>query len=696
MNERVDVLIEVGAEEIPHRFLPDAIAELTARFTKLLSDEALDATEIACDATPRRLVVRLVGCAARQADRVEEMIGPPKEQAFKDGAPTKAAEGFAKKAGVRVEDLTLMATDKGERVVARREVAGRDAADVLGERAPSVFESLPWPKNMRWGDGKRSWVRPVHWVVALAGDREISMSVLGARSSRASRGHRTEHREPVPIATAGEHAARLRDARVIVSRAERRAIIEEGLQRETARLGARMPHDDGLIEECCDLVEWPVVVAGEFPAAYLELPGIVLSTVMRHHQKFFALTDDKGALLPRFLHVAGIEDPSGNVARNNGNVLVARLDDARFYWNADLERPMASRLDELSRVLFQEKLGSYLDKVRRMERLAVGVASLLDPTEWAEDRQVQLLVEATELCKADQTTHVVKELTELQGVMGAIYMRREGYPEAACRAVEEHYLPQSPADPVPSSPLGALLSIVDKADTLVGCFGVGVIPTGSKDPFGLRRAAQGLVRVLLECELSVSVPELLDAAADQYDGTLGFDRARIAGELLPYLRERVRFVLVEQRYPGDEVDAVLGASWTKLPDALERLEALHFVRNQRREDFEGLSVAFKRVRNILRGQAPRALDAKALVEPAESALAEAVRALSSRTHASRGAQLEAIASLRPHVDRFFDDVMVMAEDETLRNNRIALLQDIERLFLDVADVGELQGSAPSS
>jgi glycyl-tRNA synthetase beta chain len=348
-------------------------------------------------------------------------------------------------------------------------------------------------------------------------------------------------------------------------------------------------------------------------------------------------------------------------------------------------------------VLFQEKLGSYLEKVRRMERLSVQVASLLDPTDWSEDREVQVLVQAVELCKCDQTTHVVRELTELQGVMGGIYLRREGYPESACVAVEEHYLPQALTDPVPASRLGAMLSVIDKADTLVGCFGVGVIPTGSKDPFGLRRAAQGLVRTLIERGLDLSVPGLIDACAEQYRGVAGFDAARLQSDLLPYLRERLRFLLTEGvglaegggTFPADEVDAVLGASWERLPDVLTRVRALHAVRHARGGDFEALSVAFKRVRNIVKGQPPQALDAKALREPAELALAEAVTSLRRTRAASRRAQLEALAGLRPHVDLFFEKVLVMADEPALRAARLALLQEIERLFLDVADVSQI-------
>jgi glycyl-tRNA synthetase beta chain len=293
----VDVLIEVGFEEIPHRFLPDAVQQLAERFTKLLADAGLGATAVRADATPRRLVVEIAGCEARQADRSEELVGPPKEQAYKDGVPTKAAEGFAKKAGVPVEALRVAATDKGERVVAVREVAGRTAEEVLGELAPGVFESLPWPKNMRWGDGRRASVRPVHWVLALAGDATFPLEIFGVASGRMTHGHRTLHREPVLVGSVAGYRELLRAARVVVSRDERRQAIRDGLAAQAQALGGRLQEDPGLVEACCDLVEWPVVVAGEFPARYLELPGIVLSTAMRHHQKFFTLTS-RGRTIP--------------------------------------------------------------------------------------------------------------------------------------------------------------------------------------------------------------------------------------------------------------------------------------------------------------------------------------------------------------------------------------------------------------
>lgn len=703
-RDSVEILVEVGCEEIPHRFLPDAMTELRSRFIGLIATAGLTHEGITVHATARRLAVLVTHLQAKQVDRVEELVGPPAEQAFKDGKATKAAEGFAKKCGVAVEQLRRVATDKGERVVATVSVPGRTAEAVLGELAPAAFETLPWPKNMRFGDGKRAWVRPVHWVVAIRDGDVFDLDVFGIKSDRLTRGHRTLFRTPAPIERPSEYLSVLRRIGVMADRHERLALIREGLAKHAADLGAIVLADPGLEESCADLVEWPVVVAGEFPARYLELPDVVLSTAMRVHQKFFALADPAGKLLPRFLHVAGQEDPSGNIARNNAQVLTARLDDATFYWGVDLERTMESRVPDLARVLFQERLGSYLDKVERMKALAIRVVGILDPVDWVEDRQVEHLRLAIEMSKVDQTTHVVKEFTELQGVMGGIYLAREGYPETVCRAVAEHYLPQALADPVPTSRFGKVLSVVDKLDTLVGCFGVGVIPTGSKDPFGLRRAAQGLVRTLLEGDLDLPVVALVESACEIYDGVPGFERDRVTKELLPYLEGRTRFLLSEglpladgrSPFPADEVAAIVGASWGRLPDALLRLRALHAVRHAgRADDFDALSVAFKRVRNILKGQPPQSLDMALLVEPAEQALAEAVRFIGHRISGDPdyGARFEALAGLRPHVDAFFEKVLVMAEDPAVRGNRIALLQDVERLFLELADISEIMVDA---
>lgn len=692
MSDRIDVLIEIGAEEIPDRFLEDALAEIGRRWEAAFSEAQLSFESVATCGTPRRLTVEIRGLAAAQEDRDEKLIGPPVAAAFDgDGKPTKAAIGFAKKCGVDVTALERVDDPKGERVAAVRHVPGRSAQELIADTAPQLYGGLPWPKNMTWGDCTYSWVRPVHWVVALAGSEVIDFEFLGIASGRTSRGHRTLAGGPVEIASIEAYHDALREAHVIADRGERRRLIDEGLVREAAAAGGEVVHDEGLIKLTADLVEWPVVVTGRFLEEYLELPDVVIQSAMRDHQRFFAVKGGDGALLPCFLHVAGQEDPDGSIAANNSSVLVARLDDSRFFWRKDLERSLAERCDGLERVLFHERLGSYADKIARMRALAEKILQMPG----ASDAEGPALLAAVELCKADQTTDMVKEFTTLQGVMGGIYLRKEGgHAEATARAVEEHFLPNFQGDDLPTSPEGALLAIVDRLDTLVGCFGVGLIPSGSKDPFALRRASQGLVSILAGRGLALPLVDLLDAASAGFTDAAGFERTRVASDLRDYLQDRIRFVLGLE-HAQDEIEAALGSSWTDLPGLLGRVKGLAAVRGAgRRDDFEALSLAFKRVRNILRGQAPRSANPAALVEPAEKALSDSLAPLGEQLRSQMAAgeypaAFEALAGLRGAVDHFFEEVLVMAEDETLKNARIGLLQSVESLFLEAADISQI-------
>lgn len=692
MSGTIDGLIEIGAEEIPDRFLEDALAEIRRRWETAFAEAQLAVGSVVTCGTPRRLTVEIRGLQARQEDRDEKLVGPPVTAAFDgDGNPTKAALGFAKKCGVEVSALERVDDPKGERVAAVVHHPGRSAQEVIAETAPQLYATIPWPKNMRWGDGTHSWVRPVLWIVALVDGEPIDFELFGVASGRSSRGHRTLAGGPIEIASVGAYHEALRSVHVIADRDERRRRIEEGLEREASAAGGRVVRDEALVALTADLVEWPVVITGRFPESYLELPAVVLQTAMRDHQRYFAVADEAGALLPCFLHVAGQEDPEGSIAANNSSVLVARLDDARFVWDKDLESTLAERAPELERVLFHQRLGSYADKIARMRALAERIAGLSG----AAGADADALLKAVELCKVDQTTGMVKEFTTLQGVMGGIYLRKEGsVPEATCRAVEEHYLPRFQGDELPGSVEGALLGVVDRLDTLVGCFGVGLIPSGSKDPFALRRAAQGLVSILAGCDLRFSLDALLDVASEGFRETAGFEQARVANELRAYLEDRIRFVLGLE-HPADAVEAALGSGWEHLPGLEGRVAGLEAVRAaERREDFEALSLAFKRVRNILRGQEPREHRPAALVEPAEKELAERLGPLGEELRGFMNAgeyrrAFEALAGLRPVVDRFFDEVLVMAEDEGLRDARLGLLQAVERLFLEAADISQI-------
>ncbi|MBW4026638.1 MAG: glycine--tRNA ligase subunit beta [Acidobacteria bacterium] len=701
-------LFEAGLEEIPARMVAPAQAELARRVVDLLQRERLlgpDA-EVKSYSTPRRLTVSLSAVLESQADVIEQLTGPSWSIAFKDGVPTGAAQAFAKKAGVEVGALTKLTNAKGEYVSATVKKPGRKAAEVLTELLPRELTALYWPKNMYWRAGKpERFVRPVKWLLALLDHAIVPIEFAGVHAANLTYGHRILHGgHAVTINHPSDYLAALEAAKVMPDPDARRHKIRKALDAVTRTVpGARWREDEPLVETVTHLTEWPQVVLGGFEPEYLSLPEEVLVTVMRDHQKYFAVEDAAGKLAPHFLAVLNTEtDEQGLATIRHGNerVLRARFNDARFFWNFDQKIPLSERLELLKTVTFQKDLGSYHQKTEANLSLVTALAALL------RERGVQFdhsaLETATRLAKTDLTAELVKEFTELQGVVGGLYARAQGLGETAAQAIYWQYRPASSEDAIPPTVEGQLLGLADRFQTLTAMFALGLEPTGSKDPFALRRAANGVVKILADSALPLTFDELLDASGELSPAT--------RSSLTAFLRERVEFYLREARgIAYDVVNAVLAAGSADLPGAIARAEALSKVRDS--ADFAAISGAFKRSKNILR-QATEKLAFKEeiaatgvvealLADPAEATLYRETQRLAPlveelRSRREYGHALEQAATLRPHVDLFFDKVMVMAPEADLRQNRLALIAMVLASFSTIADFSEMVAPVKAS
>jgi glycyl-tRNA synthetase beta chain len=691
-----DLLLELGTEEIPAGFLTRAIESLTARAEAALAEARLDAERVRVLGTPRRLVLSVARLADRQPDLEERVVGPPARAAFDDGGkPTQAAVGFAKRNGVPVESLERAEVEgkKGEYVVCTRREPGKPAAEVLPALLERLIAEQPWAKSMRWAYREEAFVRPVQWIVALLGDDVLPISFAGIQAGRASRGHRFLAPDPVTVPVAlSAYLDVMRQRFVIADPALRAEMITAELARVESEIGARVRPDPDLLREVANLVEYPVAVCGSFRESFLEVPEEVIVTAMRAHQRYFAVEDAQGRLANRFVTIAGTITRDAAVVRaGNERVLAARLSDASFFFREDRRIPLAQRAEKLDEVVFQSDLGSIGAKARRIAAIAAELAAEVG----ADSGHV---ARAAALCKADLVTHMVFEFPELQGVMGRHYARLEGEPAPVSEAIFEHYLPRGASDALPRTDVGAVLGVADRIDTLVGCFAVGLAPTGSADPYGLRRATLGILGILLDRGWSISLTHLVDLAAQALIGTVDV-KAETRAAVLAFLRTRLKGSLGEQ-LPADCVEAALNAGFDDVPDARARAQAVAALRQ--REDFEPLGTAFKRVANILKGQQEAGEGAGAAKEPdtglftedAERALWKAFGEIASQVErhlesSDYGRALGVLAELKGPVDRFFDQVLVMDPDPKVRANRLALLARIGGSFARIADFRQL-------
>jgi len=621
-------LLEIGTEEIPHWMISSALTQL----------EKLDlfGATPKVDATPRRLVIRAEGLPDRTPDQEHLIKGPP------ISAGDKAAQGFAKKQGV---DLSAM-QKAGDYYELHKKIHGRPVRDLLAESLPTSILGIQWPKTMYWGaKGSPRFIRPIRWIVALLDDKIIDFEIAGVKSGNITRGHRVLGNGQIKV-NYGSIESELRSNKVILGALERRTKIET----EAKALGATL--DPDLVETLTYITEYPAAIRGDFDPTYLELPAEVLTMVMRHHQKYFAVETVPGVLAPHFVAVMNIPaDPDGEVKKGNERVLRARFNDARFFWEVDQKKKLADRVEDLSHVTFQAKLGTYLEKTNRVVALV---------KELGGDENAQ---RAALLSKADLTTEMVKEFTDLQGIVGGLYAKAQGEPEAVSKAIYEHYKPLSMEDSIPSTPAGQILAIADKLDNLREFFRIGMVPTGSKDPFALRRAAQGIVKILVKAKLPHTLKSLMDN---------------------DFMRERIQYYFREIRgFKYDEVNAVLAVGINTLADVEDRLTELASVRQT--TDFDLLAAGFKRINNILKQAdfTPSPTIAKSLIEPG------AEWELYTAWLLTPDAPLEKVATLRPHIDRFFDNVMVNVSDEALRANRLTLLHNLLTKFSTIADFSEI-------
>lgn len=699
-----DFLLEIGCEEIPARMLDGAREELARRVSDLLVRERLgEAPKIRAFSTPRRLSVLAQNIREAQPDLEEQLQGPAVKVAFKDGVPTAAAEAFAKKAETSVAKLERVSTPKGEYLSARVTRKGRGASEVLSSVVPAEIAAIYWAKSMYWrGKSAERFVRPVRWMVALLDNDVISAEFAGVRADRKTQGHRVLGK-PASIPSARVYEETTRAASVIADPAERERRIRQQLDAAVKTIsGARWREDKALLSAVVNLTEWPSVIVGNFDRSYLALPEEVLVTVMRDHQKYFAVEETSGKLLPHFLAVLNTEgDPEGLIRHGNERVLRARFNDAQFFWNADQKIPLRERVDLLKNVTFQKDLGSYYEKSHRVAKLAEDVAQ--DLADMGMKVDAPTVAEAAWLAKADLTTELVKEFTELQGVVGGLYARAQGLPGDVATAIYDHYKPESVEAAAPCNIEGAVVSIADKADSIAGMFALGLQPSGSKDPFALRRQANGIVKTIAEHKLRLGLRQLFLDAQKQYKGSEAAKKFSTADKtetaLHGFLRERLDFCLREVRgFAYDVVNAVLAAGADDIVDAITRAQALSEVRSS--SDFEAIATSFKRMKNILRQassggkQAAKEVNQALLQEAAEKSLAEqaAARVAVVERHKQSGNYRDALAEiskLRPAIDAFFDKVMVMAEDERLRANRLALLQKLLSDFSTIADFSEI-------
>jgi glycyl-tRNA synthetase beta chain len=682
--------VEIGTEELPPTALLRLSEAFAEGFSALLEQHGLGFLELEPFATPRRLALLVRGLASAQPDREVARRGPSLAAAFDgDGAPTKAALGFARSCGVAVGELKREATGKGEWLVHRQTQAGRPTASLVLPMVEEALAGLPIPKRMRWGEREDEFVRPVHWVVLLFGDEVLSGQLFGIGAGRETRGHRFHHPAPLCLSAPGDYARVLRsEGRVEPSFARRRESIRTQVEALAEEAGGRAVVEGELLDEVAALCEWPTAMIGAFDEGFLEVPPEVLIETMQKNQKYFPVRDTQGRLMPRFIAVSNIESLEPDQVRaGNERVIRPRFADAAFFWEQDLKVPLEAFAPALHSVVFQERLGSVAEKSARVAQIARHVAGLVG---FDED----LAARAAYLAKCDLMTQMIFEFGSLQGLMGRYYAERSGEHPEVCAAMEEQYLPRHAGDRLPASACGRILSVADKLDTLVGIFAIGQRPTGVKDPYALRRAAIGLLRILIETPLALDLQDLLDFAAQELRDKL--DARRAANEVLAYAMERLQGYYQEEGIGADVVDAVLATGVTDPSDADQRIHAVQAFIEQ--PEARSLTAANKRTRNILRkagSTQPDSWDVALLREPAEELLAsriDAIRAEVVTLVARRDytGALGLLAGLRPEVDGFFDQVMVMTEDDALRDNRLALLAGLESLFMGIADFSRIQ------
>mgnify|MGYP001594019682 CR=1 FL=1 len=687
-----DYLLEIGCEEIPAGFVGPALWFGGQQFAEVLKKARLVFDRVDIYGTPRRLAYVVRKLSDRQEASEETVLGPPKSVAYdKEGKPTKAAVGFARAQGVELSALKVFPTDRGEYLGLVRVQAARPVSEVLPELVSGWIPTIPFKKSMRWADLDVRFARPVHWIVSLYGDQVIPFSFGNVTTGKTTYGHRFLSPGPITLESPGEYFDRLAAADVFVDLEVRKEKIRAGIREAERKIGRKWIEDEPLVETVANLVEFPVVLVGRFEEKYLSLPREVLITSMRVNQKYFVFEDDRGSLFPGFAFVSNMRVPDNRVViTGNERVIRARLSDAEFYYGDDLKKSLFDRAQALKNVLFQADLGMYWEKVERMAEIAGYVASVGFPAKEKDCRRAAFLT------KADLTTGVIKEFPELQGVMGRHYALKTGEKEEVAQAVFEHYLPKGQADELPGTDVGVSVAIADKIDMVCGCFGVGLIPTGTADPYGLRRHTLGILSILESRGLRVPIEGLVDRSLATLAGKLKSTPAEVKRKVMEFIAGRLVNLWTSKGTPGDLADAVISAGLTDMVDLCAKLSALVAFRSE--PAFDPLAEVFKRAINITKGVAGPLAVSEALFEhDEEKALHKAAVEVSGRvtSAAKSGKYAEAFAEmarLQPLVSAFFDKVLVMAKDEKVRNNRLALLKNLSNMFAGVADFSKVSAA----
>ncbi len=690
-----DFLLEIGVEEMPARFLDPALAELKELAAAALGESRLAYRNLTTCGSPRRITLLVEGMAVRQASLEMEVKGPAVRVAYKDGAPTRAATGFAAGQGVKVADLVQKPVGHVDYVFAVKREAGRPAGEVLPAIVPGLISGLHFPKPMRWGDLEFRFARPIRWIVALFGKDIVEFTFAGLNSGRTTRGHRFLSKEPIDLAEPAEYIGTMRRNHVLVDVQERKKEIWRQVNELAREAGGFVEEDRDLLNEVNNLVEYPTALIGAFSPDYLKLPKEVLVTPMREHQRYFPVVDDSGRLLAKFIAVKnGAADHLDIIRAGNERVLRARLADANFFYREDLKTPLSEKIPGLKKIVFQEKLGAVYDKTIRIGEIAAYLAGALGVG--PQDKEAAL--RASGLAKADLVTNMVFEFPELQGYMGREYALRSGEKQAVAEAVFEHYLPRFAGDQLPRTMPGKILSIADKIDTIVGCFAIGIQPTGSQDPYALRRQALGISNIILEAGASLSLEKLIETAYHCYQEKVRLELplARVKEEVAEFFKQRMKAILDERGFSYDTVDAVLGAGYDDLHDILLRAGALADFR--REAEFDNLLTAFIRANNLSKNAMMLKIDPALLEDPSEKELYLLLADVREKAHVYLEQQdyrslFGAIATLQAPLDSFFTSVMVMVDDAAVRDNRLALLANLAALAKQAADLSKVVASA---
>ncbi|MCH9697547.1 MAG: glycine--tRNA ligase subunit beta [Gammaproteobacteria bacterium] len=692
MTTHQDCLFELGTEELPPQALLTLRDALKKEVCQRLDDTQLGYQEVCAYATPRRLALLIKQLADSQPDQDIERRGPPVSAAYNSqGIPTKSAIGFAKTNGTTVDKLQTLKTDKGEWLCFRTQNKGLATSDLLPDILQQSLNNLPIPKRMRWGDTEHQFVRPAHWMVLLFGNAVMEAEILGLSADRISYGHRFHAPEPINLDSASDYVQRLEnDGHVIADFEARRQSVQTQIQKKITEIGGLAHYNDALLNEITALVEWPVAVVGHFEREFLKLPAEVLITTMQTNQKYVPVQDNQGQLLANFITFMNIDSSNHDVVRQgNERVIRPRLGDAAFFWKQDTKKPLAARVNDLGQVIEHIKLGSLLDKTKRLESICEFLSRQLKV-------YPEFAIRAAHLSKTDLLTDMVGEFASLQGVMGRYYALHDNEQVSVANALQEQYMPRQSGGDLPQSTTGQILSLADKLDTLVGFFSIGITPSGVKDPYGLRRAALGILRILIENNLDLDLSEMVQLALQQHThDNIAEDTEQI---VVQFLLERLRGYCIDQGYLADEFEAVKTVNSTRPVDFIRRLEAVKDFRQL--PESESLAAANKRIRNLLR-KLDETLDdtvnTELLADSHEQSLHVAMQQARQSTSPllkqfDYSKALQQLASLKEPVDGFFDHVMVMTDDSDLKNNRLALLQSVQQLFLQIADIGKLQGT----